>query len=536
VGMYARDHDHDRRTRVAVQPGRALAERPRLFDTLAAAFPVSFVPAEDAGAEAEAVIVFATGDRPLDPEALLRRGKPAFAIDAGGDDGMPAPVQTVVLADSAPVDRRVRGLNLPDRLDGPSIGPLEDSALVLAESPSGPAWTVSQGEAPVYRVRSSLPELGAEQILRDLFVDRALALVALTHFLRSVSEGDSFTPPPLRAAFLFDDPNLRWRTYGFIDYGRLLEQAKAHGYHASMAMVPLDGRLQHRATVDLFRRNPAHLSLVFHGNNHVSQELMRSSDQLSALPLAAQAIRRAERFESRYGLRMDRVMTPPHGMCSASTARALGAVGFDGLCAIHPLPWAERPPANRPLAGWDPAEFAEDCSVIPRLHFNSTDADIGLRALLDHPLVFYGHHEDLADGLDPLAAIAARVRRIGAAQWCSLGEIAASNYATRRDGEVMRVRAYTNRLRVRPPAGVRRLVVERPRDADGRMTGWSIGGGPPVRFGSALPLAGATDLELHLRHTEEVSPRHVPSPSWSPWPVLRKAAMEARDRSLPLRS
>jgi hypothetical protein len=531
--MYARDHDHDRRTTVAVQPGRALAERPRLFDTLAAAFPVSFVPVEDAGAEAGAVIAFDAGDRPLDPAALARGGKPAFAIGAGTGA---AAAQTVVLADSPSVDRRVRGLSLPDRLDGPAIGPLDDSARVLAEAPSGPAWTVSQGEAPVHRVRSSLPELGAEQILRDLFADRALALVALTHFLRAVSESDSFTPPPLRAAFLFDDPNLRWRTYGFIDYARLLEQAQAHGYHASMAMVPLDGRLQHRATVGLFRRNPERLSLVFHGNNHVSRELMRSSDRLSALPLAAQAVRRAERFESRYGLRMDRVMTPPHGMCSASTARALGAVGFDGLCAIHPLPWAERPPANRPLAGWDPAEFAEDCAVIPRLHFDSTDADIGLRAFLGHPLVFYGHHEDLADGLDPLAAIAARVRRAGEAHWSSLGEIAASNYAWRRDGDVIRVRAYANRLRVRPPAGIRRLIVERPPDTDSRLAGWSIGGGPPAPFGSPLPLAGATDPELRLRHTDEVSPRDVPSPSWSPWPVLRKAAMEARDRSLPLRS
>jgi hypothetical protein len=531
--MHAHDLDLDRRTSVAVAPGRALAERPRLFDTLEAAFPVSFVSVEGAGAEAAAVIAFGEGDGPLDPDELSQGGKPVFAIGAGAQGGA---AQAVVLADSPAVDRRLRGLSLTDRLDGPAIDSVDGSAQVLADAPSGPAWTVSEGEAPVHRARSSLPELGAEQILRDLFVDRALALVSLVHFLRSVSERDSFAQPPLRVALLFDDPNLRWRTYGFIDYNRLVEQAKAHGYHASMAMVPLDGRLQHRATVDLFRRNPEHLSLAFHGNNHVSQELMLSGDELSALALAAQAIRRAEHFEARYGLRMDRVMTPPHGMCSASTARALGTVGFDGLCAIHPLPWTERPPADHPLAGWDPAEFVEDCAVIPRLHFNSTDADIGLRAFLGHPLIFYGHHEDLADGLDLLAEIAARVRRIGEARWCSLGEIAASNYASRRDGDVVRVRPYANRLLVRPPADARELAVERPRADDGRMAGWSMGDGPPVPFGSPLPTSGKTDFELRLRHADEVSPGDVPSPSWSPWPVLRKVAMEARDRTLPLRS
>ena len=48
-------------------------------------------------------------------------------------------------------------------------------------------------------------------------------------------------------------------------------------------------------------------------------------------------------------------MMPPHGLCSEPMARALGDVGFDALCAIHPLPWTEQPPADPPLAGWRPA-------------------------------------------------------------------------------------------------------------------------------------------------------------------------------------
>ncbi|MGH2976026.1 MAG: hypothetical protein ACRDLL_14335 [Solirubrobacterales bacterium] len=529
--MDAHDLDLDRRASVAVQPGRALAERPRLFGALTAAFPVRFKPAETA-AEATATIAFDRGD--LDRDQLSAKGKPVLVIGAGG--GGAARVEAPLLANSPTIDRRVRGISLPDRLDGPSIELPDGSTQVLAEALSGPAWTLSEKDASLHTVRSSLPELGNEQILRDLFADRALALVALIHFMRSVTQSHSFAQPPLRAALLFDDPNLRWRTYGFIDYERLLEGARTHGYHASMAMVPLDGRLQHRPTVDLFRRNPEHLSLVFHGNNHVGQELLRADNHPDALALAAQAMRRAERFESRYGLPIDRVMTPPHGMCSPSVARALGEVGFDGICAIHPLPWAERPPATRPLAGLEPAEFASDCAVIPRLHFDSADSDIGLRAFLGHPLVFYGHHEDLAQGLERLAEIAAKVRRIGEPRWCSLGEIAASNYSTRRDGDVLRVRPYANRLRVRRPEGVRELVIERPRVGDGQMTGWSAGEGPPIPFGSPHRFRGESDLVLRLRHAGEVLPGDVPPPAWSPWPVLRKVAMEARDRSLPLRS
>ena len=108
----------------------------------------------------------------------------------------------------------------------------------------------------VERVASALPELGPDQSLRALLFERPLAMVALVRLLREVCAADLPTPPPLRAAYVFDDPNLRWRTYGYIDFGRLLAHADEHGYHAAMAMIPLDARRQHRATVDLFRSPP----------------------------------------------------------------------------------------------------------------------------------------------------------------------------------------------------------------------------------------------------------------------------------------
>lgn len=529
--MDSHDHHLERRMTVGVEPARALGEHQRLFSVLAAAFPIRFAPLTETGAEVAAALGFDDGS--LDLEALRSHEVPALVLGAGRMAGRGA-VESVCFTRSSALDPRLRELRLPDRLDGPAW-PSESPARVLAETAAGPAWALLEGPAPLHLVRSSLPDLAPGAILRDLLPERALALVALTQFLRTASEGVALSEPPLRAAFLFDDPNLRWRTYGYIDYRRLLEHAQTHGYHASMAMVPLDGRLQHRATVELFRRNRNRLSLVFHGNNHVGQELLRAENEVSALGLAAQAIRRVEAFEARYGLPVDRVMTPPHGMCSASVARGLGAVGFDAVCAIHPLPWTERPPAGRPLAGWGPAEFAEGCAVVPRLHLGSSDAEIGLRAFLGQPLVFYGHHEDLAGGLDRLAEIADRVGRLGAPRWCSLSEIATSNFAARRVGDSLYVRPYSNRLLLRTPIAARRLLVERPPRGSERLVGWSAGAGAPLHFDTARPIAGGSGLELRLRRSDEISPRDVPAPRWSPWPVLRKVAMEARDRTLPLR-
>jgi hypothetical protein len=520
------------RATIAVHPARALRERPRLLGVLEDAFPVSFVPLDGENPAPAPTICFA-GDTEPPVAALARGGEPLLVV---GERDAAVDPQPVKLGGADAVDPRLREVELIDRRGAHPFAMPSGPATTLATSPTGPTWIRSEGEATVDLLAGALPELGAEQILRDLLPERAATLVALVQFLRAASDEVAFQPPPARAAFLFDDPNLRWRTYGFIDYGELLRHAQRHDYHASMAMVPLDNRFAHPATIDLFRRNRRRLSLVFHGNDHSSGELARPRDADAALALAAQALRRAGRFESRYNLGIDRVMTPPHGMCSENVTAALAAVGFDGLCAIHPLPWAERPPVDRPLAGWDPAEFAAGSAVIPRLHLDSSDADIALRAFLDQPLIFYGHHEDLADGLDPLAAIAERVARMGATEWCPIGEIARSNYSWRRDLDLFRVRPYSNRVSLSIPAGCTSLVVMPPRGVDPAVIGWSIGDGETTPIGATLQVTPGDALEVRIRRADERPPTAVKAPPARPWAIFRKIAMEARDRTLPMRS
>jgi hypothetical protein len=499
-----------------------------LLAALESAFPVRFAAAPSA--DADAALVLRGVDPPAD-DLLLAREVPTLEI--GGSSQRLSQPEKVTFGEARHVDRRVRGIEALDRLDGPELGPLGDDQEVLASSRSGPAWTRSSGPIAVHRVRCSLPELGPEQALRDLLVERSLALVALVHFLRAVTAEHRFDPPPIRATILFDDPNLRWRTYGFIDYRELLAHADAHDYHAAMAMIPLDGRRQHRATVDLFRSRPDRLSLVLHGNNHIARELMRPQSEADAIALSAQAMRRAERFEARYGLPMDRVMTPPHGLCSPSVARALGALGFDALCAIHPLPWTDRIPPDRPLAGWDPADFAAGCAVIPRMHISTPFDQVALRAFLDQPLVLYGHHDDLADGLDLLAQTAARVNGLGGVRWASLSEIAGSNYASRLDDSVLRVRPYAHRMRLKLPEGAKSLLVERPRCPEDSLAGWSVGDSMSQPFDAPCACA-AGDREIRLRTRAGLDPAAVPDPAPSLWPILRRAATETRDRLQPL--
>lgn len=530
----AMEKTQEKRATVLVQPRSALAARPRLFAALEQAFPIMCRPWTTEEVDAAALIVIAEDGRLPSAQALADHHLPAFAV--AGDTALGTESKEFRLLAIPAVDPRVRGSVLADRLAGRRLDPVDDSDNVLAVAGSDPVWTVARGPHPVHRVRSALPELAQDEVLYSLLSKRALGSVALTHFLRSVCADAGWQPPPLRATIHFDDPNLRRRSYGFLDYRRLLAHADLHNYHAAMAMIPLDAGQPHPRAVELYARRPDRLSLIFHGNDHVRSELLAPNDDAHALAVAAQALRRINRFERRSGLRVDHVMTAPHNLCSEHMARALGALGFDALAAIHPQPWTEQFPTSPLLAAWRPADFVAGCAVIPRIPLSSSAADIALRAFLDHPLVIYSHHEDLVNGLEPLAETARMVNRLGDVQWTSLGNIARSNMLARVVDGCTTVAPFSRRLLL---SGERtaRLSVLAPQESLGEaeLVGWSIGGEAMQPFGADTPYSQDGPREIRLHGASDRDLIRVIAPAWRPWPKLRRLATETRDRTLPAR-
>jgi hypothetical protein len=537
---------------IAVRPASALAARRRLFSALEEAFPVRFAACAADVAPAAGLIVLADPAVFADPAATM--GLPADAavptLVFAASPPRAGVAGDVVLADRAPIDRRLRGVALHEHIGVTVVepAPVGRGRAVLATGPGGPVWSRDLVPVPVDRVGAQLPDLGHSAALRDaLAVPRALALLAIVHFLRALCGNSGWTQPPIRATFVFDDPNLRWPRYGYVDYRRLVGHGDEHGYHTTIAMIPLDAGRVHPDAAATFRARPERLSLVLHGNDHTRRELMRPPDRAAALALGAQALRRVARFEARTGLRVDRVMTPPHGLCSRTVTEALGALGYDALCAIHPAPWTEQTPAERVLAGWNPADFSEGCAVVPRFPLSCSASEIALRAFLGHPLVLYGHHEDLASGLDPLAEAAARVNRLGDVRWMSLGDIVLGNRAVCVDGGTAVVRPWACRVQVTPPRDATSLTVESP---PGGIDGcglhcWSVPelgtDAEALDFGVPLDIdrdwerGGERALTLRVRPHRDADPADVPAPGRRAWPVVRRRVTEARDRMLPAR-
>ena len=230
------------RSLVAVWPGAVLEANRRLFDALEAAFPVCFRVWGRHDGACDGLIVVGQDSVPGRPEDA-----PDVPVLALADGGPPdAPDEHVRLADHVAVDRRLWGLSLATGGSGIAMA-AGDGEEVIASGSSGPYWTVTAGPRRMHRVRAALPRLGSGDVLRDaLLQERAFPLVAVMHFLRELP-GEGWRTPPLRAAILFDDPNLRRPRYGYIDYDALVAHADTHGYHATMAMIPLDRASRTRA-------------------------------------------------------------------------------------------------------------------------------------------------------------------------------------------------------------------------------------------------------------------------------------------------
>jgi hypothetical protein len=545
---------------VGVFPAAALAERGALFAALEAAFPVRF-EGRDAGESngldgaIELPLTFVgswltkvksgAGGGSNSAKAAADAGVRALAllVPEGTTDFTAV---TQELSHLSELDRRLHGSLLPDTRLGAALangaslhGP--EGATVLASSNGTPTW-IRAGALDLALLAPS--ELGPEEALRDRLCDgRSAALLPIVSFLRELTVEIRWQPPLARACLLFDDPNLHRSSYGFLDLPELALHAREHDYHAALAMVPLDGWLASAGAKRALHDAAGAISLLVHGNDHNGGELGRQESEAEGLGLAAQALRRIASFERRSGVAVDRVMVPPHELCSEAAALGVLRSGFEAITMTRPFPWLSQPPrhwlsrpdAAGPLVGWYPADFAGQLPVILRHPLLSRDApELVLRAYLDQPLILYGHHEDVATGLDVLGNAAADVNRLGETSWCSVGEIAASNFESRRDDTQLTVRPYARRIRIEIPDGVEQLTVQLPAAHPGPEVELLTIADRATPAGEPVAVMPGSTVEVRLSATSAVDPATVPAPPRAPLALARRVLGEGRDRLLPL--
>lgn len=421
---------------------------------------------------------------------------------------------------------------------------LPGETTVLVSKAEAPLWAVQEtGGRQRHYVSVSLPELREGEALFHYFQgERFLQALPLLLFLRALTEEPAWEPPPLQACFMFDDPNLHWRTYGFIDFAEIAAHAHRHEYHVAFATIPLDAWFFHGPTARLFRRHPELLSLLIHGNDHIAREWARPYRQGGLAKSLEQALSRIAAFEQRSGIEVARVMAPPHGACSEGALGEMARLGFEAACVSSGSLrfYNEKADWLRAL-GAGPSHLIRGVPVFTRFRLSGACRNsIVLAAVLRQPIIPVGHHQDAAEGLGLLDELSGFIRSLGPVQWAGMKRIARSHYARRIDGDLLTVRMLTRRSELTVPEGITRVAIERPR-LEGRgspLFAWR----PLDKFATWRPHQPDEPVFVRPRQKIEIiagapmpsSARPHPNGAASLWPVVRRQLTELRDRSAPL--
>jgi hypothetical protein len=434
------------------------------------------------------------------------------------------PYGTVTFSDDPNVPFPFQGRSLQARLAvEPKILSLSGDEQALAFTDRGPVWSVSD-RAGVKHFKSgfALPAIGPSECLRDVLnEERFLEMLPLLHWIREVCASTAYENPPLGACFIFDDPNLHWKRYGFVDFSQIAEEAARENYHVSFATIPLDSWYTHQATAELFRRNTKRISLAIHGNNHLRCELARHYTQSEQTSLLSQAIRRIERLERAAGVKVSRVMIPPHGACSEEMLARLVECGFDGACISHDSLRAHNATKEWTRAlGYLSSEMVESCPVLPRRALNGDSMNaILLAAFLKQHVILRAHHQDLRDGVEVLNQHARLINSLGPVSWLNLAGLNRTNYQWRLEGTTCRLKPIARRVTFQMPEQATGLIVESCRNDSG--SSWQLLGAN----GTVLVVRAEEYVLLPQELTGPISVQLITEP---PLPVKSRSAGLAR--------
>jgi hypothetical protein len=413
----------------------------------------------------------------------------------------------------------------------------------LASKDGAPIWSTHKGSRTNHHyVATPLPELKeGEPLFAHFNGDRFLALLPLVLFLRSLTEDKRWEPPPLCASFMFDDPNLHWRTYGYMDFSEILKHANRFDYHVALATIPLDAGFVHSPTARLFKENGKRLSLLYHGNNHVSDELARPYPPHVLEDILRQAVARIVAMERRTGLKVARVMAPPHGACSEASLSRMARVGFEAACVSRGSLHFHNKHAEWPLIiGMQPCDIIAGLPVFPRFALSEKCHNaVLLAALLRQPIIPRAHHQDVADGYQLLDRVANFINSLGGVTWSNLTTISRSLYARLREDETLSVRMFSKRITVPIPLHTCKVRIVCPpvNQAPHDRVLWRTAGRNPIwqehSSQDFLTVEPGTELEVVYDPPEQPTMELRAKRISRALPLARRLLTETRDRTLP---
>ncbi len=461
-----------------------------------------------------------------------RIGSRPVVLDATSAAASPVPLgslrEAITLEDDPAVPRSFRNRRVFDELGG--AAPLQPGRgeRPLARGSQGPLW-VSSADDRIHRVALS-PATNSPRLVDEFGPGRFMRMLPLLAIVRAAACGDRGEPRALPATIVVDDPNLRMCRYGYLDYRAIHRAAVDAPLHVALATIPLDSWYASPRAAAYFRTETAALSLLVHGNNHLSEELGRRYSVGEADGLLLQALARIGRLERRTGVRVSRVMAAPHGACSHEMARALARCGLAALTISRARPWGEEPADRTDAAlGARSVELVDGLPLLRRIHVDRLQ-EVPFAAFLHQPLVPYGHHWDWPDGVEDLVRLATETASAGPVVWGGLEQAASLPPQLVREGSRMVVRLRSRAASFAIPDWAESLTFD-PRGMHGNDAVLLDGREAPPEL--EHPVTPGADVQIALSARDAPSGRRR-LPRTPPRAIARRLLTESRDRLQPV--
>jgi hypothetical protein len=270
-------------------------------------------------------------------------------------------------------------------------------------------------------------------------------------FLRFAFGEQCWHNPSLGAGIVIDDPLLK-ENYGFINFPKLLESARKHGYHITLAFIPWNHWRSRFKQVQMFRRYSDCFSICAHGCDHTAKEF-RSNDYESLLGKNFIARRRMEQHRQRTGVPSEPLMVCPQEQYSLEAMRAFAdSRQFAGLVCTACMPRSLNSPQ---LTGADlllPAQDSFYGFPVFKRHYWSGMAVFAMSLFLGKPAILVEHHEFFRDGSVGAEAFARHLAELRPdLKWNSLAETVMRTHVRRSVSKSKKeVRFFTDRFYLEP--------------------------------------------------------------------------------------
>ena len=268
---------------------------------------------------------------------------------------------------------------------------------------------------------------GSEAVV-NAFLQNAPALM----FVRHAAGERGWHAIHSYANLTIDDPWLR-QPYGYVDYEGLLGEMERHNFHTTIAFIPWNYNRSEPGVVSLFHNHPDRFSISVHGDNHDHKEFTEYRSKPLNVQIAdmKQSLARMEQFKTLTGIPYDNVMVFPHSIAPEKTLEALKTYNYLATVNSSNVPQGARPPAG---ASFDLRAVTLTFAGFPSFIRYSIDARvsrplIAINEYLGNPLLFYGHSDSLAKGVDSFDVVADQVNKLEPnTKWQGLGDIARHSY------------------------------------------------------------------------------------------------------------